>query len=125
MFSFLAWVSATSSPGTISLSVGVFNPDPVQQSLPFVHVFMGPATLAADVGQGLELVDERFPRLTEPEVFGLALDPSASGSLDYSIAVPANIEPSNYVGNAVLFQASLFTSASPAFDRAFFGFKVS
>jgi hypothetical protein len=125
MFFFLAWNSATSSPGTINLTTGVFNPDPVTQVFLFVHVFIGPATLAADVGQALELVDERFPRLTEPPFFGLTLDPSASTSLDFSIAIPANIEPSNYLGNAFLFQASYFTSASPTFDRALFVFQVT
>jgi hypothetical protein len=54
----------------------------------YVHVFIGPANLAADVGQAVALVDARFPRLTQPETFGLYIDPEDSATLDFDIAVP-------------------------------------
>jgi hypothetical protein len=108
MFFFLGWNSSTPSPGTINLSVGVFNPDPV----------------AADVGQALALVDARFPRLTEPEFFGLSLNPSDSATLNFSIAIPPNIEPSNYLGNCFLLNAGYF-GVGQTLDRALFVFEVT
>jgi hypothetical protein len=59
----------------------------------------------ANVGQALALVDARFPRLTQPEWDGFALQPSASALLGFSMAIPPNIEPSNYMGNCFLFEA--------------------
>lgn len=124
MLAALGWSNAA-SPGTMNLSVSVFNPDPVTRGSLFVHVFIGPATLAAGVGQAAGLVDERFQRLTEPPFFGLSLAPSASALLDFAVEVPAGIEPSNYLGNAFLFQASWFNSASTTFDQALFVFQVT
>jgi len=123
-FDSVAWTEATPTPGTIDLTVGIFNPDPTPASSLFVHVFIGPANLAADVGQALALVDPRFPRLTEPEFFGLTVNPSTAASLDFSIAVPANIEPSIYLGNSFLFAAQVFGSAE-LLERVLFGFKVT
>jgi hypothetical protein len=124
MFFFLGWNSSTPSPGTINLSVGVFNPDPVASGLLYVHLFIGPANFAADVGQALALVDARFPRLTEPEFFGLSLNPSDSATLNFSIAVPPNIEPSNYLGNCFLLNAGYF-GVGQTLDRALFVFEVT
>ena len=123
MFSFIAWGGPTASPGTINMSVGIFNPDPVGLGNLFVHVFIGPASLVADVGQALALVDTRFPRLTGPP-FGLVVNASGTVSLDFSIEVPAAIGASSYLANAFLFFADFFGSGAPL-DRASFVFEVT
>src|SRR5215472_12146570 len=50
MIYFMSW-NDTSSPGSVNLTVGVFNPDPVTQNLLEVYVFIGPAPVVADIGQ--------------------------------------------------------------------------
>ena len=107
-FYYLSWSFSTPTPGTANLDMGVTNPDPVVAWPLFVHVFVGPANLSADVGQALALVDARFPRLTEPKFVGLILNPSDSAFLNFSIPVAANIAPSNYLGNCFLFRAEFF-----------------
>jgi len=123
-FTFLGWSSSTGSPGTINLSVGVLNPDPVAFSSLYVHLFIGPANPAPNVGQALALVDARFPRLTQPEFFGLFLNPGDSATLDFDIAVPANIDPSNYLGNCFLLRAEHF-GVGDTLDRSLFIFEVT
>lgn len=56
---------STTSPGAITVDLSVLNPDPVFQGGLFVHLFIGLTDIA------ITLLDERFPRLTEPEFFGL------------------------------------------------------
>jgi len=120
---FLSWTS-TSSPGTINLTVGVFNPDPVTQGSLEVYVFVGPAGLVADVGHALAVVDTRFQNLTEPPAFGLTLNPSTSANLNFAVKVPNGIEPSNYMGNAFLFRDNSF-GVGNVFSRADFIFQVT
>jgi hypothetical protein len=123
-FTFFSWSGSTGSPGTINVSVGVINPDPVAFSSLYVHLFTGPANVAPNVGQALALADARFPRLTLPEFIGLTLDPGDTATLDFDVAVPANIEPSNYLGNCFLFQADYFDVGS-TLDRGLFVFQVT
>ena len=123
MISSMGW-NDTSSPGTVNLSVGVFNPDPVTQSLLEVYVFVGPATVVADVGQALAVADARFQNLTEPPAFGLTLAPSAAADLNFAVGVPNGIEPSNYIGNAFLFTDPLY-GVSDVLSRADFIFQVT
>jgi hypothetical protein len=119
----LQW-NITSSPGTINLQVGIMNPDPVTQYSLEVYVFVGPAALVADVGQALAVADTRFQNLTEPPAFGLTLDPSATADLNFAVAVPNGIEPSNYMGNVFLFRDNGFW-AGDVFSRADFIFQVT
>jgi hypothetical protein len=124
MIVFQAWSGSTTTPGTINYTVGVHNPDPDVRIWLFVHLFVGPANIAPNVNDALALVDERFPRLTEPEFFGLSIDPGVTASLSFSIAVPANIQPSNYLGNSFLFAATWHDPAE-YLDRSLFVFKVT
>ena len=66
-----------------------------------------------------------FPRLTEPESFGLYMEPADSASLDFDIPVPANIEPSNYLGNCFLLQADDFDGVGETLHRTIFVFEVT
>ena len=100
------------------------NPDPVTQFSLEVYVFVGPAALVADVGQALAVADARFQNLTEPPAFGLTINPSASAFLNFAVGVPDGIEPSNYMGNAFLFQDPLF-GVSDVLSRADFIFQVT
>jgi hypothetical protein len=126
-FSWVGWGVPSPSPGTFYLETGIFNPDPVGQDALFVHVFIGPASLVADAGQALALVDARFPRLTEPGWPGLALNPSGSAQLDFTIEIPASIEPSNYLVNAFLFQTPVFygSGGPPPLDHLMVPFGVA
>jgi hypothetical protein len=124
MFFFQAWDSATTTPGTINYTVGGNNPDPVVGDRLFVHLFVGAANIAPNINDALALLDERFPRLTEPEFFGLSIDPGVTASLDFSIAVPVSIQPSNYLGNSVLFAATWHDPAEHL-DRSLFVFEVT
>jgi hypothetical protein len=113
----LTYSSEATTPGTMFVDVNVFNPDPVSQGALFVHVFIGMADIA------VTLLDERFPRLTEPEPFGLNLNPSTSGVASFAIAVPANIELSTYLVNCFLYKVNTFAPAIEL-DRARVVFRV-
>jgi hypothetical protein len=101
---FMGW-SQTTPGGTLSISMGVFNPDPVAVNSLYVHGWVGPANPVpnTDLGGYFVNVDERFPRLTQPPPFGLTLNPSTSSpTLVYSVAIPTTIQKSNYIWNFAL-----------------------
>jgi len=123
MISTLSW-NGTSAPGTVNLTVTVFNPDPVPQGSLEVYVFVGPAAVVADTGQALAVADTRFQNLTEPPAFGLTLGPSTTADLNFAVGVPDGIEPSNYMGNVFLFADPLF-GVGDVISRADFIFQVS
>jgi hypothetical protein len=121
---FQGWTSAVAPGGTISYNVGITNPDPITQTSMFAHVFVGPANVVAAVGDALQIVDTRFPRLTEPKFFGLSIASGASATLTFSIKVPLGIDPSNYLGNTFLFQFN-WHDVGTYFDRSVFVFQVT
>jgi len=123
MIVFQSWGGAAPG-GTVNYTVGINNPDPVQWFWLFVHVFVGPANVAPDVGDAVSAVDPRFPRLTLPRFAGLTLGPGATQSLNFSLAVPAGAQPSNYLGNAILFQAT-WHDLGKYLDRGLFVFDVT
>lgn len=118
------WSGSTTPGGSISYTVGIYNPDPVSHSSLYAHVFVGPANMVPDTGKALAVVDARFPRLSEPDFFGLSLGPGASASLSFSVAVPAGVELSNYLGNTFLFKAS-YHDVGTYLDRSVFPFEVN
>jgi hypothetical protein len=118
-----SWGSAAPG-GTINYTVGINNPDPVQWFWLFAHVFVGPANVVPDVGDAVSAVDPRFPRLTMPRFTGLTLGPGVTQSLSFSLAVPAGVERSNYLGNAILFQAN-WHDVGKYLDRGNFVFEVT
>lgn len=120
---FQSWSSSAPAGGTISYTVGIFNPDPITQSSMFVHLFIGPANPVPDVGAALAQVDDRFPRLSEPQFFGLSLAPSTGSSLSFQVNVPS-VEPSNYLGNSFLFRAD-WHDVGDYLDRSIFVFQVT
>jgi hypothetical protein len=124
MIVFQSWNGSTTTPGTINYTVGINNPDPTTAIWLFVHLFIGPANIAPDANDALALVDTRFPRLTEPEFFGLSIDAGNTASLNFSISVPGNLEPSNYMGNSFLFAATWHDPGN-YLDRSLFIFKVT
>jgi hypothetical protein len=124
MIVFQSWSGSTSTPGAISYTVGINNPDPDVRIWLFVHLFIGPANIAPNVNDALALVDQRFPRLTEPEFAGLSIDPGVTTSLTFTIEVPANIQLSNYLGNSFLFAAT-WHDPGEYLDRSIFVFKVA
>jgi len=119
-----AWSGAMTTPGNLSYNVGILNPDPDARNSLFVHVFVGPGNVPFDVGDALQAVDTRFPRLTEPEFAGLSIAAGTTASLSFTLEVPAGVQPSNYLGNAFLFTATWHDPAE-YLDRGLFVFGVS
>jgi hypothetical protein len=125
MFNTVGWnATTTHSPGKFDFLVTFFNPDPTFYVWVYAHVFIGPALLPADVGQALALADTRFPTLTRPDYPGLTLQAGTGGRLDFSLPVPKNIEPTNYLGNCFLFYCNYF-GVSDYFDRCQFILNVT
>lgn len=122
-FTFESWGNAAPG-GTVNYNVGIYNPDPVLQVWMFAHVFVGSGNVVSDTGRFLLNVDARFPRLTQPNFAGLNLAAGASATLSYSIKIPSTIEPSNYMGNTILFRANWFDPGTE-YDRALFVFRVT
>jgi len=123
MIVFQSWSDAAPG-GTVSYTVGISNPDSFSWSSLYVHVFVGPANPVADLGDALQCVDDHFDRLTQPDFFGLSLPANGSDSVTIALPVPARTEPSEYLGNSVLFQAS-YHDVGQYFDRGCFPFTVN
>ncbi|HEU0012880.1 MAG TPA: hypothetical protein VFQ45_04315 [Longimicrobium sp.] len=119
-----SWTSSTSPGGTITYSVGIYNPDPTQAIWTFVHVWVGSGNIDPVVGTYLSNVDARFPRLTEPDFAGLNIPSLGSASLTFTLAVPAAVEKSNYIGNSCLMQFN-WHDVGTYYDRGVFVFKVA
>lgn len=124
MVVFQGWSGSTGSPGSISYSVGIRNPDPVTHIWTFAQVFVGLANIVPDVGAAVAAVDDRFPRMTLPAFAGLSIAPGATETLSFDFPVPAGIEPSNYVGNTFVF-GSTWQDVGTYFDRSIFVFGVT
>ena len=116
--------NSTVPGGTVNLSLGVFNPDPTEAIWVFAHVFVGSGNVDPVTGTFLLNVDPRFPRLTEPEFFGLSLAPGASATLNFAPAVPLTVDKSNYLGNSCLMQFN-WHDIGLYLDRSVFVFAVS
>src|SRR6202022_1071971 len=103
---FQSWASVPAG-GTISYGARITTPDPVQQIWMFAHVFFGSGNVVSSTGEFLLNVDERFPRLTQPNFPGLTLAPGTSAMLTFAINIPTSIDhPANYLGNTALVQHS-------------------
>ena len=123
MIVFQGWSGTASQGGQISYSIGIFNPDATISSSLYVHVLVGPANFVNDVGEALATSDERFPKLTLPDFFGLSVNPGITEQLDFTIPIP-NVEDSNYLGNSFLFEAD-YHDVGTYLDRSVFPFTVS
>lgn len=118
-----SWNSATPG-GTIGYQAGILNPGPDDVVWVFGHVFVGAANVAPDVGEALAAVDPRFPRLTEPAFAGLTIKAGSTETLAFTLPIPATAEPTNYMGNLVLYRATWHDPAE-YLDRSLFVFAVS
>jgi hypothetical protein len=118
-----AWSGSVAAGSAAGYTVGIKNPDPVAHYFLYAHVFVGPSNIAPDVSEALTAVDARFPRLTGPDN-GLNLTAWDVGSASFSIDVPSGMQPSTYMGNAVLFQTT-WHEAAIYLDRALFFLKVT
>lgn len=123
MIIFQSWPDAPAG-GSVNYNVGIHNPDAFTRIWLIVHVFVGPANPVPDPGSALQAVDPRFPRLSQPDFPGLTLAAGDTQTLSFQVAVPATIEPSEYLGNAFLFQADWHDVGS-YLDRGFFLFTVT
>ncbi|MEV4704488.1 hypothetical protein [Actinoplanes sp. NPDC049316] len=123
MIVYQGWSGGAPVGGNVSYSVGISNPDPIDYTWLFVHLFVGPANLAPDVSEAVTAVDERFVRLTQPEFAGLTVKAGTTEQLDFTIPVPA-VETTNYLGNSFLFQSTWHDPAT-YLDRSLFVFNVT
>ena len=117
------WGGSAPPGGSISYSLGIYNPDPMPWDALFNHVFVGAANLAADPDDALPAVDARFARLTQPDFAGLTVNPGVTQSLSYVLPIPPGAERTNYLGNSFLFHSTWHDKAQ-YFDRSLFVFKV-
>ncbi|MCX4672354.1 hypothetical protein OG453_37805 [Streptomyces sp. NBC_01381] len=117
------WSGSAPVGGTLSYTVGISNPDPVDRGSLFVHLFIGPANIAPDVSESVSAVDPRFPRLTKPGFAGLVVKAGAFEHVEFTIPVPT-VEKSNYLGNSFLFQ-STWHDPGTYLDRSLFVFEVT
>lgn len=123
MIVFQSWNDA-SPGGTVSYNVGIHNPDAFTRIWLIAHVFVGPANPVQNLGRAVQAVDPRFPRLAQPDFPGLSLASGDTDTLSFQLSVPGGIEPSEYLGNTILFQAG-WHDVGEYFDRGFFLFTVS
>jgi hypothetical protein len=121
---FGSWTGPTPPGGTLTYNVGIYNPDPTQAIWLFAHVWVGSGNVDPSVGTFLSNVDSRFPRLTQPAFAGLTLAPSASTVMTFSLALPAAIEKTNYLGNCCLMRFN-WHDVGTYLDRGVFVFTVS
>ncbi len=120
---FQVWSDAPAG-SSVSYTVGISNPDAFSWNNLYVHVFVGPANPVQNLGHALQCVDASFARLTQPDFFGLTVDPGDTESVSFQLPVPAGTEPSEYLGNAFLFQAA-YHDVGQYFDRGAFPFTVT
>jgi len=120
---FQSWGSTTPG-GTLSYSVGIYNPDPTQAIWTFAHVWVGSGNVDPVTGTFLLNVDARFPRLTQPDFAGMTIAPGASVTQNFQIKVPATVEKTNYLGNTCL-MALNWHDIGTYLDRSVFVFKVA
>lgn len=123
MIVFQSW-GDTAAGGTVNYTLGISNPDTFTWSNLYVHVFVGPANPVQVLGRALQCVDASFARLTQPDFFGLSVGSGATESLSFQLPVDAGTEPSEYLGNAFLFQAQ-YHDVGQYFDRGVFPFTVT
>ncbi|HSB09103.1 MAG TPA: hypothetical protein VLM38_06300 [Blastocatellia bacterium] len=116
--------NSTTPGGTVNYSLGIYNPDPTQAIWLFAHVWVGSGNVDPVVGTFLLNVDTRFPRLTQPAVFGLTLAAGASGTLNFALKVPSTVENTNYIGNSCLMRFN-WHDVGDYLDRGVFVFGVS
>lgn len=123
MIYYQSWGGSPAPGGTMNYNIGIRNPDPSPCYKLFVHVFFGLANIVPDTDAAITTVDPRFPRLTLPKFAGLRVDPGVTETLSFSIPIPSNIEPSNYLCNSFLFRAD-WHSLGNYLDRSLFVFEV-
>lgn len=116
--------SGSTPGGTFNYSVGIQNPDPVSAGNLYVHVWVGSGNVDPAVGTFLINVDPRFPRLSQPPAFGVTLASGASTTLNFTIAVPAGIQKTVYLGNSCLMQLS-YHDIGKYLDRGSFPFNIT
>ncbi|MGB0880985.1 MAG: hypothetical protein ACPGTO_10500 [Polaribacter sp.] len=114
----------TNQGGVVNYNLGIYNPDPTNSIWTFAHVWVGSGNVVSNVGNFLNNVDTRFPRLTEPSFAGLNLAPGASATLRFSLDIPSSVEETNYIGNSCLMRFN-WHDVGTYFDRGVFVFKVS
>lgn len=110
--SFVGW-SSVAPGGTISITVGVFNPDPPPNvTALYLHIFVGPTSAVTDVSEYFLNIDPRFPHLMQPGAPGFSLASGASTAFTFSFTAPASVQKTNYTANAALVRSPVFSPGS-------------
>jgi hypothetical protein len=117
------WSHKTPPGGTLDYDLHIFNPDPRWTHNVFAHVWVGSGNIDTTVGTFLLNVDQRFPRMTQPDD-GQSLAPNTSSVLKFNFEVPSTVEKSNYLLNSCLMQFNYF-DVGTYLDRGLIVFEVS
>lgn len=118
------WSGITTPGGNVTVNLYLHNPDPVAFNSLCAQVWVGSGNVDSDTGTFLLNVDTRFPRLTQSGSGGFSLAPGGYLTLNFALAVPANVQKTGYMGNACLMQLN-FLDIGKYLDRSSFLFVVS
>ncbi len=111
--------SNTTVGGTVNISCGIYNPDPVAYSI-CLHLWIGSGAADPVIGSFLMNVDTRFPRLTQQTT----IPAGGHTGINFSLKIPTTIEKSNYIANYCLMYVNPF-DVGKYFDRGSIQFIVS
>lgn len=118
------WQSWSSTPpgGTITYNLGVHNPDPVSYAGNWLKAYLlfGPANFISNSDYALLSIDDRFPSYTKD----VSVSAGGSATVSFSIDVPTNIKPGEYIGNCFLVMRSSF-DVGDVLDRACIDLEVT
>lgn len=123
-----AWNPTTSPGRSLVCNVGVANPAAQGDVGLFVHLFVGTGNIvaaepASSPGVIRPGIDVRFPQLSVPRYPGISVPAGETRSLTFGLAVPEDVEPSNYIANFLLFRA-VWHDPGQSLDRSLFVFEV-
>ena len=110
--------------GSFNYGLYIYNPDAKPAYNLYGLIWVGSGNVDPAVGTFLLNVDTRFPRLTQPQgIDGLQLDPSTTGSLEFTVQVPTTVERTTYFLQSCLMQVNWW-DVGKYVDRAMFPLEV-
>jgi hypothetical protein len=118
-----SWDDDAAPGGVINYTVGVLNPDPTAWNSLAVALSIGNRNPISGRDLFLNEFDARFPTYAQGAPIGFSLAPGESKSFSFAIRVPAGIEKTGYLGNAVV-QRLAFYDVGTYLDRGCFFFNV-
>jgi hypothetical protein len=111
-----SWTSGTSGGSTAYYWLWAANPDPAGYYPVFVTIFFGLANFFADLGEGIDARDTRWPYISSD---GVVLSAGATTNPRFMYTTPVGLPAGTYLGNAVLWRGD-HHDRGQYFDRGLF-----